>query len=385
MTNNIIRGLLPDGHAPSVLKAEIKEMIKREAPAADLSPLATKAELAEAKPTAEAVAKALGYAVVVGDAEPEPTTYGVRTLWVDTSNPSAYVPAAPTVSQKAKTVTIPAATGATYKLDGVVVGSGVHRVSEPFPKTVRVVAEPKPGITFAVGATTEWAFTFEAQVIQYEDAILPLTSYLRLDDAPGTKRPRDRGTSPLTANYDLNDSVEFGGAGIGVGGTSLTVKKGGQHWAQFAPASVTTFTWVAALQWKDRAGVTLRLGGSQTGEVPAFRFATQADNNTLVPAGFDGKNVGATTTAKPVQQPSDGDKILIGYTWDGSTLRGYVNGELVCSAPWAGSKVAFELVKPVAWGAAAGQTWQLAGAGFQNGEAKPEAWFKAAYEALKKG
>ena len=77
--------------------------------------------------------------------------------------------------------------------------------------------------------------------------------------------------------------------------------------------------------------------------------------------------------------------MLVGYTWDGQTLRGYINGELIVSAPWVGSKVASELVKPVAWGVAQGQTWQLAGAGFQNGEAKPESWFKAAYEALKKG
>lgn len=385
MTANIIKGLLPDGHAPSVLKQEIKDMIKAEAPAADLTKLATKAELADVRPTAEAVAKVLGLWPVRGDSEPAQTMHGVPVVWIDTSNPSAYVPPAPVFSQQKKDIEIPSSKFATYKLNGNPVGAGTHRAEEPYPRTVSVTAEPAGGATFAVGAVTAWAFTFEAQAIAYEDAILPLTSYYRLDDAPGTKRPRDRGTSPLTIFADLNDSVEFGGASVGVGATSLTVKKGGQHWAQFAPASVTAFTWVAALQWKDGVGVTLRLGGSQTGEVPAFRFATQGDNNTLVPAGFDGKNVGATTTAKPTPQPSDGDKVLIGYTWDGSTLRGYVNGELLVSAPWAGSKVASELIKPMAWGAAAGKTWSLAGVGFQNGEAKSAEWFKAAYEALKKG
>lgn len=385
MTNNIIRGLLPDGHAPSVLKQEIKDMIKTEAPAADLSLLATKAELADAKPTAEAVAKVLGLWPVRGDSEPAQTMHGVPVVWIDTSNPSAFTPPAPVFSQKGKSVEIPSSKLATYKLNGAAVGAGTHRVDEPYPRTVSVTAEPAGGSTFAVGVVTAWTFTYEAQAIAYEDAILPLTSYYRLDDAPGTKRPRDRGTSPLTVYADLNDSVEFGGAGVGVGATSLTVKKGGQHWANFAPASLAAFTWVAALQWKDAAGVTLRLGGSQHRSVPGFLFATQGDNNTLIQPIFEGNDVGAVTTRKKVAQPADGDKILIGYTWDGSTLRGYVNGEMVVSAPWSGSKVTSELIKPMAWGAAAGKTWNLAGVGFQNGDAKPESWFKAASEALKKG
>lgn len=42
---NVIKGLLPNGKAPSVLKAEIIGLIKTEAPAPDLSPYATKEEL----------------------------------------------------------------------------------------------------------------------------------------------------------------------------------------------------------------------------------------------------------------------------------------------------------------------------------------------------
>lgn len=43
---NTIKGLLPSGKAPTVLKAEIIELIKTEAPATDLTPYATKEELA---------------------------------------------------------------------------------------------------------------------------------------------------------------------------------------------------------------------------------------------------------------------------------------------------------------------------------------------------
>lgn len=42
---SIIKGLLPSGKAPSVLKAEIIELVKSEAPAPDLTPYATKEEV----------------------------------------------------------------------------------------------------------------------------------------------------------------------------------------------------------------------------------------------------------------------------------------------------------------------------------------------------
>lgn len=385
MTANIIKGLLPDGHAPSVLKEEIKDLIKSEAPAADLTKLATKAELADAKPTAEAVAKVLGLWPVRGDSEPAQTMHGVPVVWIDTSNPGAYVPPAPVFSQQKKDVEIPSSKFATYKLNGQPVGAGTHRAEEPYPRTVSVTAEPASGATFAVGAVTSWAFTFEAQAIPYEDAILPLSSYWRFDDPQGTKMARDRGTSPLVPFGTVPSGGELGGPGIGVGPTSLTVKSNSIYWANFAPASVKAFTWVMAMQWRDSAGIQVRLGGSQSGAVPGLVFYTQGDNRTIAPLKFEGKNIGAESRPMPVKQPADGEKIVLGYTWDGTTIRGYVNGELLVSAPWSGSDVASELVKPVSWSVKPGSTWNLAGLGFQNGEAKPESWFKAAYEALKKG
>ena len=385
MTNNIIRGLLPDGHAPSVLKQEIKDMMKAEAPAADLTTLATKAELADVRPTAAAVAKALGLWPVRSDSEPAQTMHGVPVVWIDTSNPSAYVPPAPVFSQQKKDIEIPRSKFATYKLNGNPVGAGTHRAEEPYPRTVSVTAEPAAGATFAVGAVTSWAFTFEAQAIPYEDSILPLTSYWRFDDPVGAKLARDRGTSPLVPFGTVPSGGELGGPGIGVGATSLTAKTNSIYWANFAPASLRSFTWVVAMQWRDGAGIALRLGGSQSGAVPGLVFYSQADNNTIAPLMFEGKNIGSTTKLQQTKQPVDGEKIVLGYTWDGTILRGYVNGELIISAPWSGSNVASELVKPVSWSVKSGMTWNLAGLGFQNGEAKPQSWFKAAYEALKRG
>lgn len=383
MTNNIIRGLLPDGHAPSVLKQEIKEMIKAEAPAADLSLLATKAELAEARPTAEAIAKALGYFLVVGVAEPEPTTYGVRTLWVDTSNPSAHVPAAPAFSQQAKTIEIPADRGVTYRIDGAPVEAGTSRVTEPFPKTVHVSATAKSGFTLAVGAPTEWSFTFESVAIPYEDAVLPMTSYWRLDDPAGTKKPNVKGTSPLVQFAELNDSARFGAPGIGVGSTSVEITRGGIMWAEFAPASVRSFTWTAAMKWVDGAGMSIELGGSQKGTVPGMKFATQGDGRTVAPLTFTGTGVTNVAAVKPTPQPANGDIIHLGYTWDGKILRGYIGGELIATATWGGSAVASELIKPMSYGTGGGKTWNVAGLGFSL-DAKNAEWMKAAAGALRK-
>lgn len=357
---------------------------------AEAVPPAVAAEVAKLpKPTAEitpaVLAKEMGVWIVYGGTEPEPTKYGVNVVWVDAINPNAHVPAAPVFSQQAKTIEIPADRGVTYRIDGTPVEVGTSRVTEPFPKTVRVSAIAKSGFTLAVGAQTEWSFTFEAQAIPYEDAILPLTSYWRFDDPVGTKLARDRGTSPLVPFGTVPGGGELGGPGIGVGATSLTVKSNSIYWANFAPASVKSFTWVVAMQWRDSAGIQVRIGGSQTGAVPGFVFYTQGDNRTIAPLKFEGKNIGAESHPVPVKQPADGEKIVLGYTWDGTTLRGYVNGEMLISAPWSGSDVASELVKPVAWSVKPGSTWNIAGVGFQNGEAKPEGWFKAAYEALKKG
>lgn len=356
---------------------------------AEAVPPAVAAEVAKLpKPTAEitpaVLAKEMGVWIVYGGTEPEPTKYGVNVVWVDAINPNAHVPAAPVFSQQAKTIEIPADRGVTYRIDGTPVEVGTSRVTEPFPKTVRVSAIAKSGFTLAVGAQTEWSFTFEAQAIPYEDAILPLTSYWRFDDPAGTKRPRDRGTSPLPIALDVSPEYgEFGGPGIGVGPTSLTAKKGSMLWANYAPASLTAFTWIAAMQWRDGAGIALRLGGSQTGAVPGFVFYQQGDNRTIGQPFFEGKGLGPVTRVKTIAQPVDGQKIVLGYTWDGTTLRGYVDGELVATAPWAGSQVASELVKAVAWSVAAGQKWNIAGVGFQNGEAKSKDWFKAATDALK--
>ena len=355
---------------------------------AEAVPHAVAAEVAKLpKPTAEitpaALAKEMGVWIVYGGAEPEPTKYGVNVLWVDTSNPSAHVPAAPAFSQQAKTIEIPADRGVTYRIDGTPVEAGTNRVTEPFPKTVRVSATAKSGFTLAVGAQTEWSFTFESVAIPYEDAVLPMTSYWRLDDPAGTKKPKVKGTSPLAQFTEFNDSARFGAPGIGVGATSVEITSGGMMWAEFAPASVRSFTWTAVMKWVEGAGMNIELGGSQKGTVPGMKFFAQADGRTVGALSFTGTGVTNVAAVKPTQQPANGDIIHLGYTWDGTTLRGYIGGELIATATWGGSTVASELIKPMLYGASNGKTWNVAGLGFSM-DAKNAEWMKTAAGALKK-
>lgn len=355
---------------------------------ADAVPPAVAAEVAKLpKPAAEitpaALAKEMGVWFVYGGAEPEPTKYGVNVVWVDTINPSAHVPAAPVFSQQAKTIEIPADRGVTYRIDGAPVEAGTSRVTEPFPKTVRVSAIARSGFTLAVGAQAEWSFTFESVAIPYEDAVLPMTSYWRLDDPAGTKKPKVTGASPLVQYAELNDSARFGAPGIGVGLTSVEITRGGIMWAEFAPASVRSFTWTTAMKWVAGAGIGIELGASQKGAMPGMKFFAQADGRTVAPLAFTGMGVTNVVAVKPTPQPANGDIIHLGYTWDGSSLRGYINGELIATAAWSGSTVGSELIKPMSYSVAAGKAWSVAGLGFSM-EAKPESWMKAASAALKK-
>lgn len=386
MTNNIIRGLLPDGHAPSVLKQEIKDLIKSEAPAADLTKLATKEELAAVTPTAEAIAKALGYALVVGENEPSPTTHGVRTVWFDTSNPGAFTPPAPVFSQKNKTVEIPSTKLATYKLGGNAVAAGVHRVEEPYPKTVSVTAEPAGGAKFAVGAVASWTFTYESQVIPFDDAVLPLTSYLRFDDAAGAEKPKDRGTSPLVLVSKYNDKLVPGGTGIGVGPTAAKASGQSYQFANFAPNSMRSFTLILAVKVNRQAANIIRLGGLWSDKMPRFSITTAAGAGTGFSVDFERPNGGRVTkNAGAAPAVADGETMLMAVTWDGTTMRGWINGVEVASVPWAGLDSGNDHIKFIEWSVLNNQELSIAGFGFAKDEAKSADWMKAALAALKRG
>lgn len=385
MTNNIIRGLLPDGHAPSVLKQEIKDLIKSEAPAADLTKLATKEELKAVTPTAEAIAKALGYALVVGENEPAPTTHGVRTVWFDTSNPGTFTPPAPVFSQKNKTVEIPSTKLATYKLGGSPVAAGVHRVEEPYPKAVSVTAEPAGGAKFAVGAVASWTFTYESQVIPFDDAVLPLTTYLRLDDAAGAEKPKDRGTSPLTLNSQYGSVFTPGAPGIGIGATSARVTGTAFILAQFNPSDVRAYTVISVHKMSRERTQLVTIASLWSNAMPSLTVLTAKGAGTAATVNFQNAGGAKTTNVNPAPALADGDTVVMVQTWDGTTIHGYVNGVEIVSIPWAGSTSTNDALKLASWSTSGGGEISAAGVGFQKDEAKSSEWVRAAYEAAKRG
>lgn len=357
---------------------------------AEAVPPAVAAEVAKLpKPTAEitpaVLAKEMGVWIVYGGTEPEPTKYGVNVVWVDTLNPNAHVPAAPVFSQQAKTIEIPADLGVTYRIDGTPVEAGTSRVTEPFPKTVRVSAIAKSGFTLAVGTQTEWSFTFESVAIPYEDAVLPLTTYLRLDDAPGATVPRDSGTSPLTISTKFGGVFTPGAPGIGIGATSARVTAAASIVAQFNPSDIRAYTVVSVHKINREHTQLVTLASLWSTSMPSLTVLTAKGAGTNATVNFQNTGGAKTTTVNPTPALADGDIVVMVQTWDGTTIHGYVNGIEVVSVPWAGSTSTNDALKLVSWSAPGGGEISIAGIGFQKGEAKSSEWVSAAYEAAKRG
>jgi hypothetical protein len=379
-------GLLPNGKAPAALKAEISEMIAANGGGSGAV-------------SAESVAKAFGVWVVRSETQPPATMHGVPVVWVDPSgkavpapapvpaNPGepekkVVTPAAPTFSSAGKSYTIPTVEGVTYQVDGRDVAGTVS--VEP-PKTVTITAKPKPGFVFAVGAPVSWSYSFEAESSAFDDAVMPLTSYMRLDDAPGTTAPRDRGTAPLNLVSKYSDRLVPGGAGIGVGATSAKANGNGYQFANYAPADVTTFTVGVLIKINRNATNAVRLGALWDNSMPRFDFITgKGSASSSVDFGHSGSGT-VTKNAAANLAIADGDLALLAVTFDGSTLRGWVNGVEAASIPWAGNTSGNTFLKLVDWTVQDNQELLMAGLFFQKNEVKSAAWMQAALAAAKRG
>lgn len=347
----------------------------------------------------ERIAKAQGVWLVRSETKPPETMYGVPVVWLDTSNSAAapsetsgsdtpqptpkpvvkqVTPPPPVFHGEAKTYTIPAVTGVKYLVGDAEV-SGTVAVQPPM--TVRVVAEPQPGYAFPVGAPAAWSFEFEVAPPPFDDAVLPLTTYLRLDDASGATVPRDRGTSPLTLISKYGGTLTPGAPGIGIGATSARTSGANSFVANFNPSDVTAYTLIAAYK-VNRAGTQLlTLGSLWSGKMPSFTVLTSVGAGTAAIINFQNPNGAATTTVNPAPALADGDIVVMVQTWDGTTIRGYVNGVEMASIAWAGSTATNDALKLITWSG----NLNVAGVGFQKGEAKGSEWVRASYEAAKRG
>lgn len=222
MAKNTIRGLLPDGHAPSVLRQEVQDMIKtatkdlgdaklpaggavgdalvrdrtgavrwenvrdgkngrdgqdgrgvtRIEPAAggqavnvhmsDGSvtevPVTVKSNW-----TAEEQAKAQGYWQVVSEEPPAETEmYGVPVVWVKGGSiqaPTPVYPMTPSIDYARRIITIPNQVGVKFTIDGVDAGPGDHTVPGTDLRTVRIEALPASA-RYVMSSTFIWPRTF---------------------------------------------------------------------------------------------------------------------------------------------------------------------------------------------------------------------------------
>lgn len=381
-----IMGLLPNGKAPAALKQEISEMIAANGGG-------------NAPVSAESVAKAFGLWVVRSETQPPETMHGVPVVWVDPSGkvqpaPSpvpatpgepekkTVTPAAPTFSSTGKSYTIPTSEGVTYQVEGRDVTGTVS--VEP-PKSMTITAKPKPGYVFAVGAPVSWSYSFEAATNAFDDAVMPLTSYMRLDDASDATVPRDRGTSPLTISTKYGGVFTPGAPGIGIGATSARATGAAYILAQFNPSDIRAYTVVSVHKINREHTQLITLASLWSNAMPSLTVLTAKGAGTAATVNFQNTGGAKTTTVNPVPALADGDIVVMVQTWDGTTIHGYVNGVEVVSIPWGGSTSTNDALKLVSWSAPGGGEISIAGLGFQKGEAKSSEWARAAYEAAKRG
>ena len=239
-------------------------------------------------------------------------------------DPGAWQAAAPAFDVVAQTYTIPSDAGATYSVAGVVKAAGTHAVVAPV--TVTVVATARPG--YSLVGVTEWVQEFVEITSPYEGQVFAFNPqhYWRLDEP--TVPIQDRGAGGTVTTTQVTDA-RLGWAGVGVG-------------SRAAQASYP-FLWTTGISTATEytiAGVTTIAPSSVT------QLITHADGPQLSydtgPSGADGQPLnrlrfGAKGTpgiiSDRVLNLAAGAIVHAAITRSGGTVRAYINGVEVASAP----------------------------------------------------
>ena len=225
-------------------------------------------------------------------------------------DPSAWQAAAPSFDVMSGTVTIPSDAGATYTVNGVATAAGTHAVT--VPSTVTVAAVAKDGYTLA--GVMEWVQQFEENPVPYDGPASAAPFYYRLDEpAVHTGAPQNRGTSGATPWSSNAVFTGHGAAGAGVGVTAVGAVSGQRWWLDDSTVP-TAYTFAC----------TINYHGASPG-LDVYRDWNNAKRIRIQPDAWD-----PTLTVLP-----DGTTVTsfegihhIAWTWDGTTRRVYIDGDL---------------------------------------------------------
>lgn len=221
---NVIKGLLPSGKAPTVLKAEIIELIKTEAPAPDLTPYATKEELEK---------KTIGVPIFQTLAEAqdwEAQNPGKIALTLEPSTPDVTPPTAGTLTvSPSGTSAILAVSGASddRRITGYAfkIGNGAWSPWQDSASYTAISLTPSTSYTFqhkvkdaagneTTGPSVTASTTKSLPIGQYRKAVMADAPfhYLPLSDSASSTTLTNLGSSSQSIN---NPGFTFGEAGIG--------------------------------------------------------------------------------------------------------------------------------------------------------------------------
>lgn len=147
---NVIKGLLPSGKAPSVLRQEIIDIADEKLQnAIDRIPTEDKAR--------QAAKDLIGQLIIRSSTPPEHTKIeGIPVIWLDTRQKDAWVVTPPTISEATGRGSIPTDEGATYQVNGQTKPPGEYQLTKG--ESWRIQAIPKIG--YQLSGTTTWELAY---------------------------------------------------------------------------------------------------------------------------------------------------------------------------------------------------------------------------------
>ena len=264
-------------------------------------------------------------------------------------------PAAPEFDVAEHTLTIPADSGVQYALtctgvaSPIVADAGVWTVETggsaginaatkiitlaSWPGTVYVTATAEPG--YILTEPTEWQAEFNSSASSYQLAVPADAQYLfMMDDPVGTALPANSGTAGTTGIFTGSPiPALYGAPSVGAG---LTSAWGGRLWLNgVLQSSTPAWTYAIVISAPCDSGKWLFTDGTMStnhtdGTVLRANVVYTADWSDKFKIDYAFYNNVVRFTG-PVTQVSgsiagitQGEKVLIAATWDGTTTRGYI-------------------------------------------------------------